>query len=496
MHWVGFEVQNFTVGVKVSGTIYYGTLTLEFYNLDTCTFITRYSTWLPGSGSRWENVNVQLPRDSQIGVRVRVDGYAPYTTTIDVYIAARYMKTVNNLAQIATSKSTTRSSFIVTARNRDRIALLFGPYVAYDGLAATSAGTSFSYINVPEHRLWLSWYGTCPWLAAVYYVNGMAYTQRAVGPATYYPVNGYCNYDVSSTVLQLWARAYTISKALSKGGGITVSISYFLPSVVYEVTISFDGNLEIAYDRWIEPFHSNYIDSRELSPYDEWGNMLLLNTYQILQSINVSSVNIISEIRASRDQLVLSLAHNQISTQYPLCGAEWTITAPVTGSPSLFYGNEAVDEQWWAALGKRVLDAVDWFLTLYELGGSSNNVIASIVVKVVYNIFETASGSVSVSSSNGLYIVRWMRGWAESPPPTVVILLLRTSSSSPQYAEWRHFAEGYQTSSTDCVFVVRDVNTNMYLPPNAQGRQWALAKIWTWRGQTGVSTNVLNAGSR
>jgi hypothetical protein len=40
VHWVGFEVQNFTVGVRVSGTINYGTLTLEFYNInldDTCT---------------------------------------------------------------------------------------------------------------------------------------------------------------------------------------------------------------------------------------------------------------------------------------------------------------------------------------------------------------------------------------------------------------------------------------------------------------------------
>jgi hypothetical protein len=37
VHWVGFEVQNFTVGVKVSGTIYYGTLTLEFYNINSTT---------------------------------------------------------------------------------------------------------------------------------------------------------------------------------------------------------------------------------------------------------------------------------------------------------------------------------------------------------------------------------------------------------------------------------------------------------------------------
>jgi hypothetical protein len=149
VHWVGFEVQNFTVGVKVSGTIYYGTLTLEFYNINldgTCTLITRYSTWLPGSGSRWENVNVQLPRDSQIGVRVRVDGYAPYDAIINVSVVARYVKTVNNLAQIATTKATTPSPTDVSFSSqlygqRNRIAVLFGPFVAYDGLAATSAST-------------------------------------------------------------------------------------------------------------------------------------------------------------------------------------------------------------------------------------------------------------------------------------------------------------------------------------------------------------------
>jgi len=104
MHWVGFEVLNLTIGVKVSGTIHQGTLTLEFYNLDTCTLITTYTTPSPSSG-RWANIDVPLPRDSQIGVRIRVDGYAPYDATIDVYVAARYVKTVNNLAQIATSKS-------------------------------------------------------------------------------------------------------------------------------------------------------------------------------------------------------------------------------------------------------------------------------------------------------------------------------------------------------------------------------------------------------
>ncbi|MFZ8811171.1 MAG: hypothetical protein ACO2PN_24085, partial [Pyrobaculum sp.] len=191
MHWVGFEVQNLTVGVKVSGTIHQGTLTLELYNINldgTCTLITEYSIPLPSSGSRWENVNVPLPRDSQIGVRIRVDGYAPHTTTIDVYIAARYVKTVNNLAQTATSKATTISSFSVSFSSqlyghRDKIAVLFGPYVAYDGLAATAADASHGYIYVPPHSARLRWTGQyCPWLVGYYYVNGIAYTQRSTPP--------------------------------------------------------------------------------------------------------------------------------------------------------------------------------------------------------------------------------------------------------------------------------------------------------------------------
>jgi hypothetical protein len=497
MHWVGFEVQNFTVGVKVSGTIYYGTLTLEFYNLDTCTYITKYSTWLPSSGSRWENVNVQLPQNSQIGVRIRVDGYAPYTTTIDVYVAARYVKTVNNLAQIATTKATAGVAPRVSSGYRDRIAVLFGPYVAYDGLAATSAGTSFSYINVPSQTVSLRWTGQyCPLLIVYYYVNGIAYTTRFVGPSTSSPAGYYCNYDVPSTVLQLWARGYAISKALSKGGGIIVSTAYNVLRSP-DVSISFNGALEIVYDRWIEPFHSNYIDSSRNKPYAEWRAMLLFNTFQVLGSINASSLNIISEIRSSDDQLVLSLAHNQLDSLLGICGAEWVITAPVAG-PRAYYGNEAVEEQWWAAMGKRVLDTADWFLTLYGLVSSSGyGAMASILVKVVYNIFQTASASVSVTSSNGVYTVRWTKGWAESPPPTVVILLDRQSSSTPQYAEWKYFAEGYPTSPWTCAIAApRVVNTNMYLPSYLAGTARAFDKIWTWRGQTYLSTNVLNAGSR
>jgi hypothetical protein len=501
MHWVGFEVQNFTVGVKVSDAIHQGTLTLEFYNInfDTCTFIAEYSTPLPSSGSRWENVNVQLPQDSQIGVRIRVYGYAPYDATIEVNIAARYKKTVNNLAQTATSKATTRGLFIVTASNREKVAVLFGPYVAYDGLAATAADTSYSYIYMPPHSARLRWTGQhCPPLTVYYYINGIAYTQRSIAPATSSPADYYCNYNVPPTVLQLWARGYAISKTQSKGGEITISAVYDVRGSP-DVTISFNGLLQIVYDRWIEPFHSRYMDSAG-DPYAEWGNMLLLNTYQVLGPINATTINIVSEIRTASTQLALSLAHNQLDPVFHICGAEWVITAPVVGSPSVFYGNEAVDEQWWAAMGSRVLDAADWFLTLRDLASSTSSsgygALASLLIKVVQNIFQTASASVSVSSSNGVYTITWKKGWAESPPPTVVILLDRQSSSTPQYAEWKYFREGYPTT-LGCVLNInyRVVNTNMYLP-TAGTIQWSFAKIWTWRGQTRVATDVLNVGSR
>jgi len=206
MHWVGFEVLNFTVGVKVSGTISDGTLTLEFYSihyLGECTLIATYSIPLPSSGSYWANIDVSLPRDSQIGVRIRVDGYAPSDATIDVYIAARYVKTVNNPAQTATTKATAGVAPSVSSSLREKVALLFGPYVAYDGLAA-AADTSYGYIYIPPHSARLRWTSQhCPPLTVYYYINGIAYTQRSTTPTTPSPVNGYCNYNVSSTVLQL-----------------------------------------------------------------------------------------------------------------------------------------------------------------------------------------------------------------------------------------------------------------------------------------------------
>jgi hypothetical protein len=405
------------------------------------------------------------------------------------------------LAQIATTKATTPSPTDVSFSSqlygqRDRIAVLFGPYVAYDGLAATAAGTTYNYIYVPPHTITLQWTGRCPFLSIEYYVNDVFITGSFVGPATSSPVNGYCNYDVSSTVLQLRARDYVISRALSKGGGIMVSVVYRNPLGFPFVKISFNGNLEIVYDRWIEPFHSNYIDRGTQRPFLEWGVTLLLNTYQVLGSINATAINVISELRSSTSQLVLSLAHNWLHPVFHICGAEWVITVPVSG-PKVYYGNELVEKPWWAALGLRVLDSADWFITLSGISGGKG-LIASILVKVAQNIFSTASATVSIRSSNGIYTVRWMKGWAESPPHTVVITLDRELSSTPRYTEWRYFSVGRNSIAYPglCPFTQYVVDTNMYLSPRTPVEQWARAKIWTWRGQTGILTGPLEAGSR
>jgi hypothetical protein len=156
----------------------------------------------------------------------------------------------------------------------------------------------------------------------------------------------------------------------------------------------------------------------------------------------------------------------------------------------VYYGGKWIEEPWWAVLGKRLLNTVGWLVAL------GYNTVVSIAVKVVYNIFQTASGSASVDSSNGLYIVRWIKGWAESPQPTVVILLDPASSPPSQHAEWRYFREGHSAFPWACIIASpRDVNTNIYLPPRGD-IQWARRKIWTWRGQTGILTGPLEVGSR
>jgi hypothetical protein len=158
----------------------------------------------------------------------------------------------------------------------------------------------------------------------------------------------------------------------------------------------------------------------------------------------------------------------------------------------VYYGDKWIEEPWWAVLGRSLLlNTVGWLTAL------GYNTVVSIVVKVVYNIFQTASASASVDSSNGVYTVRWIKGWAEPPPPTVVVLLDPASSPPSQHAEWKYFREGHSTFPWACTIATpRDVNTNIYLPPTGADLPWTRRKIWTWRGQTRVATDELDIGTR
>ncbi len=479
MHWVGFEVQNFTVGVEVGGYVTGGYLTLEFYNLDTCSFITSVSLPLPSSGRYWTNVQPSLP-DAQIGVRVRVSGRAE-TASIRAYIAARYKKAVQDLAQTATSKAVSEQTLLISVSGRVKVAVFFGPYVAYDGAAATSAGVIYGYVYVPPSTTRLTWYGSyCPTLAVEYYVNGLYYTYRFVSPSTPSPVNYYCNYNVPSTALQIKAREYATSKATSRGGGIAVAVVY--TTMGASTTISYGGRLEIVYDRWKEPFRSQYIDSGRGLPYAEWGSTLLSNTLQVLGPVNGTTTNIVTEVRAATNEIILSLQHNNPA----LCGAGWRFTGLQVGGYTLYYGNEVVEEPWWAAIGRRVADAVDWLMSVTR---DRSPWWASILLTIIQNIFATASGLVKIYTDSSATIIEWNRGWTTSTPPAVVIRILRTGGTD---VRWDSFAVMYYSISECYRGVGYSVNTNMRLPPTVTGGASASERIWTWRGQiSGLNTDLL-----
>ncbi|AET33856.1 hypothetical protein P186_2470 [Pyrobaculum ferrireducens] len=491
MHWVGFEVQDFTVGVKVEGYVTGGYVTLEFYNLDTCALISSVSLALPNYGSYWTNIQTNLPQDNKIGLRIKVSGRAELAS-ISVYTATRYKKTVNSLAQIAISKAISAPTPSITASGRYKVGVLYGPYVAYDGLATTPTGSSYSSIYVPPSTVSLTWHWQyCPMLLVEYYINGVYYESTLISPVSGINTDYQCRYNVPSKTLQIKPRDFAMSKATSQGGGISVSVVYM--AFGSSVTISFSNRLQILYDRWLEPFHSRYIDYGTGLPYLEWGALLLYNTLQILGPINNTSVNILTEIRARTGELVISLAHNQMDPSFHICGAEWVITAPVDSQAAyIYYDGSSVQEPWWSSMGRRVLDAVDWLLTFAQ---GDRATMASIGVKVVYDVISAATPQVSITSSNGVYTIRWIRGWADPIPSTVVLRLMRASvpATSPAYAEWRYFREG-RPSVLGCILspFYYVVNTNMYLPPrslssNSLGSQL----VWSWRGQTNLISEVI-----
>ncbi|HII47986.1 hypothetical protein [Pyrobaculum aerophilum] len=493
MHWVGFEVQNFTLGIKVDGYVTGGYLTLEIYNLDTCTLISNTLFALPNTGTYWTNIQISLPQDSQIGVRLKASGRAE-VASISAYVVARYKKTVNSLAQIATSKVISASAPRISVSGRYKVGVLYGPYVAYDGLAGNSAGSSYSNVYVPPSTVTLTVYGQyCPLLNVQIYINGMLYTSDLVSPVSTTPAGYTCTYNVPSKTLQIWPREYAVSKATYSGGGISVTVVYtFWGS---SATISFSDRLQIVYDRWIEPFHSRYIDVSTGLPYLQWGTVLLYNTLQILGPVNSSTLNIVTEIRARNNELIISLAHNLLNPMFHVCGAEWVITAPVESQGiSTYYDGSAVEEPWWAATAKRVLDAIDWLLIFAQ---GDKGTLASLALKVVYNVVSAATPQVSVTSSNGVYRVTWIRGWADPIPSNVVLMLRRMSvpATSPAYAEWRYFRDG-APNIFGCILspFYYVVNTNMYLPQRLFSSDARGRLIWTWRGQTNLISEVIVTG--
>jgi len=470
MFVIGFEAVNATVGVSVDGYIIGGYLTLEVYNLNTCSQISSITLALPQYGTSWTNVALpSVGPDVQLGLRIRVSGRAE-AASIKVSAAIRYSKTVNSPAQVATSMA--QSPFPNIGIRAGKNAVLFGPFIAYDGLIG-------GRVTVPSSTVRLTWYGsTCPYITVTYYVNFIAQSFRLVAPRTTTPSGWYCYYDVPATTLTIDRRAYTIAKAVS-GGGLAVSIVYDTVAGG-SISSSASSYLTITFNRWLEPLPSKYTDSRGLVNL-VWTFILLYNTYEMLNPMNSTPTRIVSEIRATESQIWLTLSHN---TQY-ICGAKWGITLPVS-RPVLYYGNTVVEEPWWATIAKRVTDAIEWILSV---GGKINQRLDAISLTPITNLFESATGSVRVAQSNGLYIITWTKGWSEAVPQFVTIRLEYTGAlTSPTYVEWRTFTTGIlRIDRPGCNWPSdHEVGTSMYLPPrDISGDDPVRFKmsIWTWRGQ-------------
>ncbi|MEM1568831.1 MAG: hypothetical protein QXI84_10150 [Thermofilaceae archaeon] len=499
MHWVGYELWNMSLGVKVDGNLLYGTLVLELYRLDTCSKIEEVYLSLPSKGSYWTNIQFSKysPLDptlfnAPLGVRIRVSGYATTQTTISVMPVARYSKTVNSLAQIATSKAYTTNvgSFSVgLPAGATKSAILFGPYIAYDGGATPRPDVSFiGWIDVPAITVTLSvYFSYCPLLLFVeYYVNNVAYKVVGASPTTSTPIAGRCYYNVPAQTLNLRQREYIIGKAQSVGGGILVAVAFSTFGYGGSASVG-SQQLKITYDRWIEPFHSQYY-SLYGGVYSEWREVLTYNTIEFLAPINTSTTHIVTTVRARDSELAITLSVNFNN----LCYATWTLSEPI-GGYTLYYGNQAVEEPWWAELAKRVLDAIDWLLTI---GGAIKN-LPSISLDPLYNIFATTTGTVKIYTSGSTYYIKWEKGWLESGIKNVIIRLQRISTSNiPKYVEWSLYDIGIQLDLPwNCsTQLIRSESTIMYLPPSPGDPARSVAKIWTWRGQTRIGTGITEPG--
>ncbi|MEM1598137.1 MAG: hypothetical protein QXP31_02045 [Pyrobaculum sp.] len=492
MHWVGYELWNMSLGVKVDGNLLNGTLVLELYRLGKC-FNDVYNDVykidelylsLPSKGSYWTNIQFSKysPLDPTLfnvplGVRIRVSGYAAVQTTISVMPVARYFKTVNSLAQIATSKAytTNEKPFTVRLPAGTKSAILFGPYTAYDGGITPTSSTlgSIGWIDVPAMTVTLNKLPSCPQLTVDYYVNNVAHKTLSVGPRYSTPTGGRCYYDVPPQTLDLRQREYVISKAQSPGGGITVAIVFWIGGVDASATLN--SRLTITYDRWIEPLHSQYYSPNNRM-YGEWREILLYNTREFLGPEDSKTLHVVTEIRAMRDWIALYLSTNNGQ----MCQAQWVISKPVRGS-SLYYDGKAVEETWWQTTASIILDEIKW---IGEIKGW-----LAIILEPVRDLIESATGSVTVrKTSDGKSLIIWKRGWlVQKDVKNVTIPLLREASppTQPRHLEWSYFAVSFQRVITCDYFAIFDA-TYMSLPSDLgePSPYYVYAKIWTWRGQT------------
>ncbi|MEM1637534.1 MAG: hypothetical protein QW247_07445 [Pyrobaculum sp.] len=493
--WVGAEVVNVTVGIKIKGYLAYSTLYLDVYEitLNGCTYVETLTLNIPyTSGIFWTNTQFRIynPNDSAqrskyLGFRVRVYGYATLGTEISISPVVRYLKTLYDNSQIATSTSTFRGkSASSTSRDYDYTwsasitgktdwALLFGPFIAFDG----AIGESIGKLAMPELNIAVTNANyPCPIISVAYLLNGFVIHSTLVFPKSYTPYYGQCSYpSIPTNQIDITRWIYTVSKARSIGGGFFVSIRFKTdqPNAVYTIS---GKAINITYARWTEPYRSAYLSSQNL-PYLEWYSYRTLDTLQMISMMPnaTTGINFVSRAVAGGQGVFISLQSN-----YGMChvSIEFRSTS-YFNLYGVFYSDvQKKDMPYWADVATRIFDAIAYLLSFSTSTVAS---YASLGITMVTSLIRSAYSTLVYS--NGM--IEWTKGWSEAAPKDIYIVVTMITSSTTQVT-WRPAVVDVYYNNVCTILPIPSSKTTMYITRNDQVpiAHNTIYKMWTWRGLT------------
>ncbi|MEM0484093.1 MAG: hypothetical protein QW434_05285 [Pyrobaculum sp.] len=500
--WIGAEVTNVTIGVKIEGYLAYSTLYIDVYEitLSGCTYIETLTLNLPyTSGIFWTNTQFKIynpndaaQRSKYLGFRARIYGYATLGTKISVSPVVRYQKTLYDYSQIATTTATFRGkstsnisydydyTWSATVTGKNTWAILFGPFIAFDGAIGETIGKlSMPLINIAVSNAAYP----CPVLSVSYYLNGFNIYSTLVFPTSPTPYYGRCSYpSLQPMQIDITRWIYATSKARSIGGGFYVSVMFTVQQANAVYTISGKA-INITYSRWTEPYRSVYLSPQNL-PYSEWFAYRTLDTVQMISMMPnaTTGINFVSRVVAG-PYIYISLQSN-----YGMCHASIEFQSPAYFSLyGVFYSDvQKKDMPYWVDITLRTFDAIAFLLSF---GTSTAAGYAALGITMVTSLIRSAYSTLDYSGG----VIRWIKGWSEAAPKDVYIVVsMITPSTTP--VTWRPATVEVYYNNVCTILPVPSSKITMYISRNDQVptiSQGALYKMWTWRGLTYSATGPI-----